>query len=65
MLKAPYVTNYLTEHFGDDSYGTLEGYERLGGDIDGAEVGAGEAMVNHAIVTLYKLTGKLRKVPSR
>jgi NADH-quinone oxidoreductase subunit F len=31
MLKAPYVTGYLTEHFGDDAFGTLEGYERAGG----------------------------------
>ena len=31
MLKVPYVTNYLSEHCGDDAYGTLEGYERLGG----------------------------------
>ncbi len=31
MLKAPYVTNYLTEHFGEDDYGTLEGYKRRGG----------------------------------
>ncbi len=31
MLKAPHVTNYLTEHFGDDSYATLPGYLRAGG----------------------------------
>ena len=31
MLKVPYVTSYLTEHFGDDAYGTLEGFERTGG----------------------------------
>jgi NADH-quinone oxidoreductase subunit F len=31
MLKAPYVTGYLTEHFGDDAFGTLEGYEHVGG----------------------------------
>jgi len=31
MLKVPYVTNYLTEHCGDDSYASLEGYERQGG----------------------------------
>ena len=31
MLKSPYVTSYLTEHFADDDFGTLEGYERRGG----------------------------------
>jgi len=30
-LKVPYVTSYLTEHFADDDYGTLEGYRRRGG----------------------------------
>jgi hypothetical protein len=29
------------------------------------EVGAGEAMVNHALVKLYKMLGKLRTVPSQ
>ena len=31
MLKVPYVTNYLTEHCGDDAYVSLEGYELKGG----------------------------------
>jgi NADH-quinone oxidoreductase subunit F len=31
MLKAPYVTNYLSEHFVHDDYGSLAGYERRGG----------------------------------
>ncbi len=31
MLEVPYVTNYLSEHYGDPAYGTLEGYERYGG----------------------------------
>jgi NADH-quinone oxidoreductase subunit F len=31
MLEVPYVTNYLTEHFGDDAYQTLAGYEASGG----------------------------------
>jgi len=30
-LKVPYVTGYLTEHFADDAFGTLAGYERRGG----------------------------------
>ena len=31
MLKVPYVTSYLSEHFGDDEFATLAGYERRGG----------------------------------
>lgn len=31
MLKVPYVTSYLTEHFADDAYRTLEGYRARGG----------------------------------
>jgi NADH-quinone oxidoreductase subunit F len=31
VLEAPYVTNYLTEHFADAAFATLEGYEHQGG----------------------------------
>jgi NADH-quinone oxidoreductase subunit F len=31
MLKVPYVTGYLTEHFGDDDFTTLAGYKARGG----------------------------------
>src|SRR6266850_4050517 len=31
MLIAPYTTQYLTQHFADDDYTTLAGYERKGG----------------------------------
>ena len=31
MLEVPYVTSYLTEHFADDDFRTLAGYERRGG----------------------------------
>ena len=31
MRKAPFVTNYLTEHLIDDAFVTLDGYERAGG----------------------------------
>ncbi len=31
MLETPYVTQYLTEHFGEADYPTIEGYERVGG----------------------------------
>ena len=31
MLTVPYTTQYLSEHFGDDDFVTLDGYERKGG----------------------------------
>ena len=31
MLKVPYTTSYLSEHFDDDDFCTLEGYRRRGG----------------------------------
>jgi NADH-quinone oxidoreductase subunit F len=31
MLAAPYVTGYLSEHFGDDGFATLPGYQARGG----------------------------------
>ena len=31
MANEPYVKNYLSEHYGDDAYQTLEGYEARGG----------------------------------
>jgi NADH-quinone oxidoreductase subunit F len=31
MQSVPYVTNYLSEHFADDAFGTLAGYEARGG----------------------------------
>jgi NADH-quinone oxidoreductase subunit F len=31
VLKVPFVTNYLSEHFGDDDFRTLKGYKRAGG----------------------------------
>ena len=31
MLEVPYTTGYLTEHFADPEFATLEGYERRGG----------------------------------
>ena len=40
MLKVPYVTSYLTEHFADDAFATLDGYEqprRLPGRAQGAQ----------------------------
>ena len=31
MQTAPWITNYLTEHFADDAYRTLAGYTARGG----------------------------------
>jgi NADH-quinone oxidoreductase subunit F len=31
LLISPYVTNYLSEHYADDSFRTLEGYREKGG----------------------------------
>jgi NADH-quinone oxidoreductase subunit F len=31
MLKVPYVTNYLTQHFDDDAFATVDGYVARGG----------------------------------
>jgi NADH-quinone oxidoreductase subunit F len=31
MLTVPYTTQYLTQHFADDEFVTLAGYERVGG----------------------------------
>jgi NADH-quinone oxidoreductase subunit F len=31
VLTAPFVTNYLSEHYADESFRTLEGYEAKGG----------------------------------
>jgi NADH-quinone oxidoreductase subunit F len=31
MLTVPYTTQYLAQHFADDDYTTLDGYERKGG----------------------------------
>jgi len=31
VLEVPYTTGYLTEHFADPGFATLEGYERRGG----------------------------------
>jgi NADH-quinone oxidoreductase subunit F len=31
LLTAPHITNYLSEHYADDTFRTLEGYEAKGG----------------------------------
>ncbi len=55
MLKAPYVSGYLTEHFADDAYGTLEGYLARGG-YQAARKAIGE-MTPDSVVELVKSSG--------
>ncbi len=55
MLKVPYVTSYLTEHFGEDGYDTLAGYERRGG-YAGARKAIGE-MDPDDVIELVKASG--------
>jgi NADH-quinone oxidoreductase subunit F len=55
MLKVPYVTGYLTEHFGDDAFATLEGYEQRGG-YEGART-ALKKMTPAEVIDLIKRAG--------
>jgi len=55
VLKAPYVTSYLTEHLADDAFGTLEGYLAKGG-YQAARKAIGE-MTPDAVVELVKSSG--------
>jgi NADH-quinone oxidoreductase subunit F len=55
VLKAPYVTGYLTEHFADDAYGRLEGYLAKGG-YQAARKAIGE-MTPEAVIELVKSSG--------
>jgi NADH-quinone oxidoreductase subunit F len=55
VLKAPYVTGYLTEHFADDAFGTLEGYLRRGG-YQAARKALSE-MTPDALIELVKTAG--------
>jgi NADH-quinone oxidoreductase subunit F len=55
VLKAPYVTSYLSEHFADDGYGTLDGYLAKGG-YQAARKAIGE-MTPEAVTELVKSSG--------
>jgi NADH-quinone oxidoreductase subunit F len=55
VLKAPYVTGYLTEHFADDAFGSLEGYVKRGG-YQAARKALGE-MTPEAVIDLVKNSG--------
>jgi NADH-quinone oxidoreductase subunit F len=54
VLKAPHVTGYLTEHFADDAFGTLDGYVERGG-YQAARKALG--MTPEAVVELVKAAG--------
>ena len=55
MLEVPFVTNYLTEHFGNDDYRTLEGYQRAGGY--GAARKALREMSPDEVIEIVKASG--------
>jgi len=55
MLRVPYVTGYLTEHFGDDDYTGIAGYESRGGY--GAARKAITEMAPGEVVELVKSSG--------
>jgi NADH-quinone oxidoreductase subunit F len=55
VLEVPFVTNYLTEHFGNDDYRTLEGYQRAGGY--GAARKALREMSPDEVIEIVKASG--------
>jgi NADH-quinone oxidoreductase subunit F len=55
MLKVPYVTNYLSEHFAEDAYATLGGYVRHGGY--GAARKAITKMTPDQVIDMVKASG--------
>ena len=55
MLVAPFVTNYLTEHFANDDYRTLDGYRSAGG-YQAAQRALGE-MSPTEVIDLVKEAG--------
>ena len=55
MLRVPHVTNYLSEHFADDAFGTLAGYERYGGYKAARQAITG--MAPSEVVALVKESG--------
>ncbi|CAG0957143.1 NADH-quinone oxidoreductase subunit F [Myxococcaceae bacterium] len=54
-LKVPFVTGYLTEHFGDDAFPTLEGYRAKGG-YEAARKALG-SMTPDEVIELMKTAG--------
>jgi NADH-quinone oxidoreductase subunit F len=55
MLTVPYVTSYLTEHFADDDFTRIEGYESKGGY--GAARKAIQEMAPADVIELVKSSG--------
>ncbi len=58
MLKVPHVTNYLTEHFGDDAFATVDGY--VAAPLRGLAREAGTLTVADSPVVVVTL----KRVPS-
>ena len=54
MIVEPYVRNYLSEHYGDDAYRTLAGYEAKGGF---AGLKKAVALAPEQVVELVKASG--------
>jgi NADH-quinone oxidoreductase subunit F len=54
-LKVPYVTGYLTEHFGDDAFASVDGYRARGG-YEGARK-ALSTMTPEAVIEEVKSSG--------
>ena len=54
MIVEPYVKNYLSEHYGDDAYRTLPGYEAKGGF---AGLKKALAMTPEQVTELVKASG--------
>ncbi len=54
MIVEPYVKNYLSEHYGDDAYRTLAGYEATGGF---AGLKKAVALAPEAVTELIKASG--------
>jgi NADH-quinone oxidoreductase subunit F len=55
MQSVPWVTNYLSEHFADDAFGTLDGYRARGGYEAARSVLAGRSPAD--VVELVKSAG--------
>ena len=66
-VESSFFVGYANAYFG--YFPTIQAAVEGGYGADGittrAKVGAGERMVDHAIVTLYRLLGKLAPSPSR
>ena len=55
MIKVPYVTNYISEHFAEDDDATHEGYARRGGDTAARK--AISQMTSDQVIDVVKASG--------